>query len=235
MEFNNNTQDSIISEITFLTGVDINNYSLEDRTRHVNEAYNRVAHLIIQSDGSMSWDDTNYSTLPVATADLIKDERDYNLFSNAPADLKNWLVIHRIDAQDTSDNWYQMIHMDQSDWPYGYDEFREDSSIPRYFDYRGSVLTLHPAPDYDKTDALKIFFQRGPSFFDSTDTTKEPGFANTYHHYLPLYAAYKWTLKTGQQDQRLKRDLQELENAIQKHYNRRGPKMTIRRKVNNYK
>jgi hypothetical protein len=42
-------------------------------------------------------------------------------------------------------------------------------------------------PNYSIDNGLKIYFSRGASYFASTDTTKSPGFASSFHKFVPLH------------------------------------------------
>ena len=160
----------------------------------MNEAYSRAAYLIIQSDGRMQWDDANHTNQPVAYANLVEDQQDYNVFDSAPTALQDWLQIQRVEILDEDGNAVLLKPIDFNEVGEAMTEYEETSGDPEEFNFNGTSLFLYPAPDYDKTAGLIIYFNRAPSYFVSTDTTKKPGFATLLHPYLSIYAAHQWKM-----------------------------------------
>ena len=52
-------------------------------TRLINDRYNQVSNKIWKMVGDWEFDDTNQTTLPIATADLVANQQDYELPSSA--------------------------------------------------------------------------------------------------------------------------------------------------------
>lgn len=80
---------------------------------------------------------------------------------------------------------------------------------------------MYPASSYDSSGGAKIYFNRAPSYFASTDTTKRPGFATIFHDYLSLYAANQWNV-TKKNDFSLQPILDKKELEIGKFYSKRN-------------
>ncbi len=224
MQFNDSTNENgLIQDITSITGATTTDYTLKERTRDINNAYSRIAYLIIQSDGRMQWDDTNHTDQPISTDDLVDSQEDYNVFEAAPAALEDWLTIEQVEIKSNDDLWSKLTPFDKRDTKLAWDEFRKTDAQPLLYDFNGTSVLLKPSPNYAKTDGLKIYFQRAPSFFTSTDTTKRPGFASIFHSYLSMSASYRWARdKTIPNMEVLKRDIAEMEAAIQKQYSNRS-------------
>lgn len=224
MDFNDSTNENgLIQDITSITGATTTDYTLKERTRDINNAYSRIAYLIIQSDGRMQWDDTNHINQPISTDDLVSGQEDYNIFEAAPAALKDWLTIEQVEILNQDNLGVKLTSIDKRNVKVAWTEYRKTDGQPVVYDFNGTSMLLKPNPNYNKTDGLIIYFQRSPSFFTSTDTTKRPGFASIFHSYLSLVPSYRWARDKGLPNRDvLKRDIDEMEVAIGTHYSKRS-------------
>lgn len=218
MVFNAADGTSLIEDITFRTGVNTNQFLLADRTRYINEAYNLVAYQIMKADGRMSWDDPNHINQPIASTNLIANQSEYNIFSNAPSALQNWLGIYRVDIMDAGGVGIQLQPIDQEDFKgTAQSEMEKSPSIPYAFDFTGTIIRLYPAPDYDYPLGMTMWFNRAPSYFTSTDTAKSPGFDVRFHSFLSIYAAHQWN-SIKKKDFSLQGVIQDMLNKIGEIY-----------------
>jgi hypothetical protein len=226
----------LVNDVLFRTNVTTTEFPLLDITRYINEGYDRVANVILNSDGRMEWDDSNHTDQPIASTDLINGQADYGVFTAAPAALQDWLMIERVEIFDSSGNGYLLNPIDQSTINCALSEYKDEPGIPEDYDFDGTQITLYPAPNYDYTGGLTIYFKRAPSYFISTDTTKRPGFATTFHSYLSIFAANQWN-GIRKNDWSLQSLLTNMELEIGRHYSRRNKyeRNVLRRKKDIYK
>lgn len=212
-----NNQD-IISSITFHTDATTTDYSVNDRTRNVNKWYHKAAIIIQTADGTWQWDDTNNTTLPIGTADLVSGQQDYTL-SDA------MLEVEMIEFKDANGNWIVGKPIDISSFAhYGQtlSGYQTTNGTPSEYDKRGRSLFLYPAPNYNSTGGLKVHFKRSAAIFAVTDTTKEPGFEVTFHEYLALGAALDYCLLYKQERvPMLREQIQIMESDMKRFYARR--------------
>lgn len=221
MIYSGSSGDSLIEDITFRTGVDTTQFLLVDRNRYINEAYSRVASIIIQSDGRMQWDDPNHTDAPVAQTNIVSGQQKYNIFSSAPSALQDWLYIERIEIVDSSSNGYQLEPLDEKDLGgIALSEYKKTAAIPEEFDFNGTEISLYPPANYNATLGMTMYFKRSPSYFSVADTTKRPGFATIFHPYLSIYTAHQWN-SLKKKDFSLQNELARLEAEIGKFYSRR--------------
>jgi len=164
---------------------------LAEFTSLCNDALDNVTSVLLNSDNTWQWDDTNYDDFPVATTDLVNGQADYSLE-------KSHLKIEHVEALDNTGTYYPLYPIDTSDiFRKGIsptDYFTEDS-MPRYYDKIGNSIVLYPAADLTQvteTNGLQVRFQRQAEYFETTDTTKEPGFASIHHRLIPLYASFEY-------------------------------------------
>ena len=162
-------------------------------TNYLNEAYNRYADIAMKGLGWNS-DDTNYTTVPIATANLVDGTQGYNLATShiklLSVEIKDsasgqWKLLKEIDEKDFVARGESLSgYYDNAGTPI--------KGIPEEYNIVGTSLFLYPTPSYNSTGGIKVRFQRPPSYFATTDTTKEPGITETHHFYLTDYATMKY-------------------------------------------
>lgn len=216
------TSLGIVQDITFKTNADLVSFPIADRTRSVNNWYMKVTSWIIESDGRWQWDDSNQTDQPTATTDLVEDQRDYRLLTGAPSTSQDWLVVERVEIQNSGGTKTLIFPIDKRDVQGSIDQNYSTSGQPNYYDFDGTQLKLYPACNYAKTDGLKVWFKRAPLLFAATDTTKRPGFASIYHEILSLGAKYDFEVaKRLPNAEQTLRDITQMKRNIQDHYGRR--------------
>jgi len=236
MIYNGSNGDSLIEDISFRTGADLTQFLIADRNRYINEAYSRVASIILKADGRMQWDDPNHTDAPTSSCGLIQDQKGYSIFSSAPTALQDWLTIERVEIEDSSGNGLYLKMLDEQDLRgISINEYQKVSAVPTYFDISGTQIKLYPPPNYSRTNALKFIFKRAPSYFAVTDTTKRPGFATIFHQYLSIYTSHQWNF-TKKKDGSLQPILTQMENDIGLFYAKRpghveAPRLSGRRPI----
>ena len=213
------TKLGIIEEIDFILGTDSTSYPLTHKTRNINNWYNRVANLIIKSNGRWEWDDNNYTDLPIATTALVANQQDYAI-SGA-----NFIDILKMEVKDQNGNWIpiQPISLDDRRTE-SMTDFRKEAGTPEFYDKFGNSIFLYPKPSYAQDASLKAFYQRNLSLFVSTDTTKVPGFNENFHRILSYGAAYDYCLAYGIQTRIpvLNNEITKLEQDIIDYYSSRS-------------
>lgn len=222
MQFSDSSTNlGLVQDVLFRTNTDVNQYPLKDITRYVNEAYNRVANIILKSEGTMQWDDPNHTTIAPKSIDLVSGTASYDVFAAAPTALVDWLTIERVDMLDANGLGVQLSPLDRRNIVGAISEYKKTAGTPNEFDFYGKGITLYPKPNYDKTNGLVVYLDRAPSYFASTDTTKTPGFATTFHSYLSMYAAHQWNIiKKGEMS--LQPLLDRMEKEIGAFYSKRS-------------
>lgn len=164
-------------------------YSTTDLTYSINRALEKVTSLIREAQGRWQFDDSNDTDFPIATTALVASQQDYAL------DGTSHFRIERVELKSTSGNWSKLIPFDQIDvYNQPISGLLTTPGNPAYYDKIGNSLFLYPAPNYAQAASLKLYFERGPAYFLTTDTIKTPGFNPLYHRYLSLVAAHDYAL-----------------------------------------
>lgn len=164
-------------------------------TRYINEALNRVVNLIMTSDGRWQYDDTNNTDFPIATTNLStilgSEVQDYSF------DI-TMLRILRAEVLDNTGAWRKLTPIDQSDvYDTSLVDLLKTPGLPIYYDKQGASVFLYPKPlatAVTSTAGLKVWFQRPPSYFTISDTTKVPGFNSMYHRLVALIASRDYAM-----------------------------------------
>ncbi len=196
MQFYNtsNPENSLVHECWSLCDATITDYPLSTVTRRFNIAYEELAGLIINADGTWQYDDTNYTDHPVGKGLLVEGNQAYSFASE-------YLQIESVDILGTDKIYHRLKSIDQHDLKdqsldemYGVDSSGNPlKGMPESFDQNGDTIRIYPAPTSTSvtlTDGLRITFKRAPSLFAITDTTKVPGLPSSFHSIL----AYKASL-----------------------------------------
>ena len=186
------TISDIVNRVYFLTKTNSTSFVAADMLISINNAYNRVASLILQADGRWQWDDDNRTDLPVATTTVTSGQQDYSIATSH-------LKILRVELKTNGSSVFTRLEpKDQAD-----EEFALDNSstgTPTHYDVTGNSVFLYPIPNYTQAASLKVYFQRGPDEFTSgqvTSGTKVPGFNSLYHDIIPLWVAYDYAIANG--------------------------------------
>lgn len=158
---------------------------LYDFTARLNRSLDKAVSKILSCDGRWQFDDANYTDLPIGSTNIVASQADYTM-------AVSHLDVLKVLAKDSAGNLRVLTPIDESD-PIGIRYLNEtttaETGIPQYYDKKGSSIILYPTPNYASTAGLVVHFQRGPSYFAYTDTTKAPGFPSTFHRFVSLDTA----------------------------------------------
>lgn len=221
------TFTDIKNKVYFLTKTNSTSLPIADLVILANNAMERVASLIMQSDGLWQYDDTNQTDLPIGTTTLTDSQQDYSLSTTH-------LAIERVEVKDQNGNWSVLQQLDKQEYDgVSLSNAFPSTGLPEYYDVQGSSLLLYPAPNYTQAASLKVYYKRGPSLFDSSDTTKNPGFNSLYHDLIPLWVAYDYAISNGMNTAAaFMVEIQRKEDMLKKDYSLRNkdnpPRLTIK-------
>lgn len=239
LEFSNTTtQIGLIQKCELFTGLGKTGISsnadlLKQFTGLLNDEYGAFVGDILDADGRWQFDDSNHTREPVATFDLVSGQAKYNF--TLDQDSNQILRLGYVTVKDNSGDWLDLTPIDISD-PRGssYDEHHETAGTPVEFDISDGVgVKLFPAPNYNSTAGGKVYFQREPSYFASTDTTKKAGFAGPFHVGLAQGASAVWLASKDAKKAKTFFELREqTRESLRNFYSRRNkfeqPKMVAK-------
>lgn len=209
MMYNSGTE-SIVADVHYWAGTDSVTYPIADITRNANLALETVTTKIMRSAGRWQFDDTNRTDLPIATTDLNSGQDNYSL---AVSHLK----VARVRIKDLQGKWRTLKATDRRNLS---DEQLAEVGVPVWYDKLGVSLFPIPVPNYTSEEGLEVQFERQPSYFTTSDTTKEPGFASNFHRLISLYTALDYTdpNELEKRSAKIRGRIQEMEEQLEEFY-----------------
>lgn len=206
MQFNDTTnKQGIIQECESILyasnygSISGNSELLQTFTRYANQALDKILPSIIQADGRWQWDDNNQTDYPISSTNIVAGQKDYQFNTTH-------LNIWRVETIDSNGKETRLLPIDQSDIQTALSSFQSTSGVPQFYDKVANSIFLYPTPATSVSSGLRVYFQRGVSYFLTTDTTKEPGFSSVFHRLVPLWASYfhAFSQRLSQKDDILK-------------------------------
>lgn len=179
--------DTIVSD---LTNANTTAFPTATRLIYANAAQSDIAGLIIGTDGRWKWDDTNYTTLPIGTTDLVSGQTDYSFDDD-------FLKAKKVQILDPSGNTARLTSKDMKDYTTSYQDNQQSNAQPMFYDKDGRSIFLDPTPNYNATDGLKVYFQRTTKDITSFGTTS-PGFVATKQIILAYMISLPYVTKHHQ-------------------------------------
>lgn len=199
MKFNvtsSNESGGLIQQCETLLGMDPGTISgnsslLKIFTTNINTYYERVNSWIWESTGDWEYDDSNATTLPIATTNLIIGRSDYEIPTNAQR-------LERVEVLDVDGNYSLILPIDKSQFRRtAMSELYKTPGMPKFYDSIGRSIILYPAPGsgYVTTqDGLKVYVSRKIIKFTPSNSTQEPGFDEDFHSILALGASLMYAI-----------------------------------------
>ena len=186
-------KNGLIQDIDSFCGTDDNSYPIADKTRDINNWYDRVVSLILLSDGRWQWDDIYQTTLPMCTAKLVDGQKDYQIQGTI------FLEILRVEVMNANGDYKLLKPFDERDIKnVALSELYKTNGMPVAYDKKGDSVFLYPTPSSEMVTlkkGLRINLQRGPTIFLVTDTTKSPGFNPLFHRLLSYGPSLDYCLR----------------------------------------
>lgn len=205
---------------TFISG---DSDRLKDWTADINIGMDAVWAIIFEVSNAANPDDVNHTHYPIQFFNLVSGQADYSFTAdedgNLITDIEKVAVkgpdgifreVYLVDQQTRNSN---NVNVDSII------DGQNRSGTPIRYDKTATGLFFDPVPNYNSTNGVKIWIKREPDYFTTADTTQKPGFAPEFHEYPALHATYR-NMRGGTYKNRevIKRDLDEMEQAIRRHY-----------------
>jgi len=189
----NNT--GILQQSRILARVDATQWPTARVVNSTNNWLDRVTGYAIGADRRFQWDDSNHTALPEGTAQLTINVSDYSFLTDEQGNtILSLLGISRLDGT----SWVPLTLVNRDDPTVDWSRFGVDSGTPTQYDkIADNIVRLNKKPSATIAGGLKFFFQRSPSYFTASDTTKQPGVAPVLHRGFVVASAYDIALTLG--------------------------------------
>jgi hypothetical protein len=197
MQFSDtSTNLGILQQVRDFMRVDSTQWATSKVVNSVNNWLDTVTGYAIGADRRFQFDDTNHTKLPIGTTNLVANQSDYSFLTDEQGNAI--LNLTRIDILDSSGTYRQLIPVDQAEIGVALDEWQKTAGLPTHYDkIADNIIRLYPKPVSSVTSGLKFYFQRVPSYFVATDTTKSPGVPPLLHRGFVIASAYDGALTLG--------------------------------------
>lgn len=188
-----------VQQVRTMCRVDATQWPTVRIANSYNNWLDTVTGYAIGADRRFQWDDSNHTKLPIGTTNLVASQSDYSFLVDEQGN--SILNLLRIDLLDEYGNYRKLIPISESDISIALDELYKDEGTPEYYDkIADNIIRLYPTPAVSVTAGIKFHFQRTGSYFEATDTTKEPGVSPLLHRGFVIAAAYDCALTLGLQN-----------------------------------
>ena len=189
----------IVERARIIARVDATQWPTSRIVNSANDRLDKIMNYGIRADRRFQIDDSNHTKLPIGTTDLTASQSDYSFLTDEQGN--RILNITRLEKLDDQGIYTLLREKDQQEIAGALDEYQKTDGEPLEYDkIADNIIRLYPTPDTTVSAGLKFYFQRSPSYFVSTDTTKEPGFANVLHRGIVMQAAYDAAFTLGLQN-----------------------------------
>ncbi len=214
----------LITDTLFLSNTVASQYKQVDVLRNLNLYYDEAVTEAWKCDSNWKFD-KGYDTLPIATASLVKNQRDYQL----PTEAKK---IERVECLGKNNKWNVLTPILAEDVPADSDE----KGMPRRYYIKGRSLFLYPLPEEAREGGLTIYLSRNVEPLLENDD--EPKIDKEFHRYLSVGASLDWYFAKGnvQKAREMERKLEGIKQSMKDFYSARNAdyKSRIKLKLENY-
>jgi hypothetical protein len=185
----------IVQQVRSLMRVDANQWPTYKIVNSVNNYLDTVTGYALGADRRFQWDDTNHSKLPEGTAELTINVSDYSFLTDEQANP----IVTLLGISILQNGKYTPLTLiDRNDPNYDPENFGVETGIPTSYDkIADNIIRLDRKPTATVASGLKFYFQRTPSYFTASDTTKTPGVSPLLHRGFVIAAAYDGALTLG--------------------------------------
>ena len=216
----NNT--GIVQQTRDMMRVDSAHWATSKIVNSCNNWLNKIFTFGKSTDVNFQLDDSNHTKLPIGTTDLVAGQSDYSFLVDENGNrITN---ITRIDLLDASGKYHNLKKIDQKQVVGALANYKSTAGIPEEYDLiADNIVRLYPTPSASVTDGLIYYFQRTPSYFSATDTTKEPGVPADLHRGFVVASAYDGALTLGLPNlEALSVELAKEEQKLSQYFNSRN-------------
>lgn len=164
------TEESILDEITRITGVTSAVYKNKQRIARVNFALDKYWALASDTAPKGTFDDVNHASIPVETQSLVAGTNAYKI-STFTNEVLQILKISALDEDAKEMDLYREEFEHLDDFQELYSTDTGDRGTPQFWAKMGDYIYIRPCPDYAETNGLRAYVNRELSKFVWTSFT----------------------------------------------------------------
>ena len=203
----------VLEDLTSTQSASTSSYPLATKTRDINMAFDDYQTIVTEASGTWQLDDSNHTKYPNMKFDVIAGQQDYSFTEDEQGNQVQ--DIYRVECKDANGVWQLLKAYDEQSEAESMSARELLSGTPTRYYKTANGIFLDVTPSYNSTLGIRMFFTRSPSYFTTSDTTKEPGIPNAHHRYLAVKPAYwYWLPKDSQRASLYFAELQKIEKMI---------------------
>lgn len=192
-------------------------------TNLLNSGLDKTKSLIYKSDNRWQDDDPNYDDIPDGTTDLSNAQQTYRLD-------RSHSIVEGFEVMNASGDYIPLTEIDYEeirDSGSSKSEFESTAGLPKYYELKGDIVTLYPAPATGKvtmSDGLKIVYKRESDYYVSTDTTKEMGIPRMFQDLPVLFASNEYAKQNtmSEKARELDKEIEKRSGELKEHFSSRN-------------
>lgn len=217
----------IVERTRVMARVDATQWPTSRIVNSCNDWLNKIFTYGKGADHRFELDDTNHTKLPIGTTSLVAGQSDYSFLTDEQGNrITNLTDVSLLEIATNRE--IPLFPVDRKQYHrsrFWSSDFGVTASTPTSYDkIADNVIKLDYAPtaaDVAKY-SLKYYFQRSPSYFVATDTTKAPGVADDLHRGFVVASAYDAAMTLGLANlQALSVELQKEEEKLVDYFSTR--------------
>lgn len=194
MVFSDSTnKNGIVERTRSMTKLDSTQLPAWKIANSSNDWLDFVAGYMIGADRRFQWDDTNHTKLPEGTTTLTSAQSDYSFLTDEQGNK----ILTLLGISILRNGYYQpltLVNRDEIETSH----FGLVNGDPTEYDkIADNVIRLNFKPTATVSAGLKFYFQRTPSYFTASDTTKEPGVSPLLHRGFVIASAFDAAMSEG--------------------------------------
>lgn len=194
MVFSDSTnKNGIVERTRSMTKLDSTQLPAWKIANSSNDWLDFVAGYMIGADRRFQWDDTNHTKLPEGTTTLTSGQSDYSFLTDEQGNK----ILTLLGISILRNGYYQpltLVNRDEIETSH----FGLVNGDPTEYDkIADNIIRLNFKPTSTVASGLKFYFQRTPSYFTASDTTKEPGVSPLLHRGFVIASAFDAAMSEG--------------------------------------
>lgn len=183
-------EEEIGAQSSFVSG---NTERLKKFTSATRSAWDKYIYLAFKSSGTWQYDDTNHTDYPIIKTNLVSGQRDYTFTTDEGGNLILDVFKVAILPSATATLYQEISPMDELE-NVDNDIITDNTAtgVPMRYGKLANGIFLETPTSYNATNGMKMFVNREPSYFTTSDTTKKPGCPGIHHDYFYLRPAMEY-------------------------------------------
>lgn len=193
------TKDGLLQDIETWIGLGDGSVSGNSTLKSVftgliNRYLDKANGLMGQQSRLSQFDDVSYDNQPFSLFNIASGVNDYQFLTDEDGNTITDITAVLIQPGDDQTNFVKLkkLTLDEKDAELIMSPNSDNTGIPTGFIERNNTVFFDRIPNFSKTGGGKLFYKRVPSYFTTSDTTKEANLPGQNDRYLSVSSAHNW-------------------------------------------